>query len=82
MPNNTRFVADAANSDAVRKVFPSAIQGHYFDPTPSGYKSCGCCWSVGLSGAYEWTIQGKYSRNQLKKLIGSEAWVRGVKYDV
>lgn len=55
-----------------------------FDRTPDDIRDCYCGGTCnhkwGLQAGTKFKAQGKHSRNALAKLLGQDAWVRGVSH--
>jgi hypothetical protein len=77
----TQFTINSHSLDSVKLVFPDAkvVRVHLRqDAEPCPICLYGC-YSGYMPHGTTLVVSGSYSRNKLTKLLGSSAWVRGVK---
>ena len=75
----THLVVDKAALPAVKQRLPNATIGETLPAVAANSHDCGCCPNTPMAEGVRVVVPGKMSRNQLVKLLGKSAQVRGVK---
>ena len=75
----THLVVDKSALPVVVEKLPNATIGETLPAVAANSRDCGCCPNTPMAEAVRLVVEGRMSRNQLVKLLGKSAQVRGVK---